>query len=113
MFKTRGMGGVKGRLNNVKKKQTIWFGRASLTTHSDTDVLHLFDIKIVMKIIMKDSESALPPSHRSGGLGRAQTLKWHALPPSHRSGGLEKRRPSNGMRYLLLGGGPSYTVGGR
>ena len=28
MFKN---GGVKGRLNNVKKKQTIWYGRASLT----------------------------------------------------------------------------------
>ena len=29
--KTRGGGGVKGRLNNVKKKLTIWLGRASLT----------------------------------------------------------------------------------
>ena len=31
MFKNEGGGGgVKGRLNNVKKKQTIWLGRASL-----------------------------------------------------------------------------------
>ena len=30
MFKNEG-GRVKGRLNNVKKKQTIWYWRASLT----------------------------------------------------------------------------------
>ena len=30
MFKNEGGGGVKGCLNNVKKKQTIWLGRASL-----------------------------------------------------------------------------------
>ena len=54
MFKNEGRGGVKGRLNNVKKKQTIWCGRASLTFN----ILHC-RLPILSGKVQVDSKSKM------------------------------------------------------
>ena len=52
MFKIRG-GGVKSRLNNVKKKQTIWFGRAALSEELPANVAN----NIVLSKTVEDSRA--------------------------------------------------------